>query len=158
MTLSRFALCALALCFSTAALAADTRGKAALSDFDGMDADRDGRVSAAEHAAATKKMFEMMDANRDGKITAAEMDAAQEKVTGKKAAGDGMSAADKIKVIDTDRDGSLSAGEHAAGSKSMFARMDANKDGYLSREEWSTGHAALMKRAALNDCTSGRVC
>jgi hypothetical protein len=158
MTPLRLALCALALCFSTTSLAADSKGKPALSEFDSMDADRDGRVSAAEHAAAAKKMFELMDANRDGKVTAAEMDAAQDKVTGRKASKGGMGAADKIRVIDTDRDGVLSAAEHAAGSKAMFEKMDENKDGYLSRREWDAGHAALMNHAVLNDCTSARVC
>ena len=71
----------LALCLvSSAVLAADP--KAALSEFDGMDTDRDGRVSAAEHAASVKKMFAAIDANRDGKVSAAEMDAAYSKVTG----------------------------------------------------------------------------
>jgi EF hand len=28
----------------------------------------------------------------------------------------------------------------------MFRKMDANKDGYLSKDEWSAGHAALMKK------------
>ncbi|RDZ27212.1 hypothetical protein [Lysobacter silvisoli] len=41
-----------------------------------IDADRDGVITAEEHAAGAKKMFEQMDANRDGKVTAAEMDAA----------------------------------------------------------------------------------
>ena len=148
MTHSRFDLCAaaLAICVSTTVLAADTKGTAALSEFEGMDTDRDGRISAKEHASATKKMFGMMDANRDGKVTAAEMDAAQEKITGKKATKQAMSAAQKIKVIDTDGDGSLTAAEHAAGSKTMFGKMDTNNDGYLSKEEWSAAHAALKKQ------------
>ena len=139
----------IALCFSSAAvLAADPKGQPALSEFDGVDTNRDGRVSAAEHAAAAKKMFRAMDANRDGKVTAAEMDAAYSKVTGNKADQSGMSGADKIRVVDRDGDGVLTASEHDAASKEMFRKMDADRDGYLSREEWTTGHAALMKKAA----------
>jgi hypothetical protein len=139
----------IALCFSSAAvLAADPKGQPALSEFDGVDANRDGRVSAAEHAAAAKKMFRAMDANRDGKVTAAEMDAAYSKVTGNKADQSGMSGADKIRVVDRDGDGVLTASEHDAASKEMFRKMDADRDGYLSREEWTAGHAALMKKAA----------
>jgi hypothetical protein len=149
MTSSRSELraVALAICIAaTAALAADPPGKPAASEFEGMDADRDGKVSAAEHAAATKKMFETMDANRDGKVTAAEMDASYEKITGKKAAKGDMSAAQKIKVIDKDGDGILTAAEHAAGSKAMFDKMDTDKDGFLTRAEWTAGHATLMKK------------
>jgi hypothetical protein len=144
---SRFPLrpLALAICLSaTAALAADP--KAALSEFDGMDTNRDGRVSAAEHEAATQKMFRTMDGNGDGKVTAAEMDAAHKKVTGKNAAPGDMTGAEKIKAIDIDGDGVLMAAEHVAGSKAMFEKMDTNRDGQLSKDEWTAGHAALMKK------------
>ena len=138
-----------ALCLSSAAvLAADPKAKPALAEFDGVDANRDGRISAAEHAAAAKKMFRAMDANRDGTVTAAEMDAAYGKVTGNKAEQSGMSGTDKIKVVDRDGDGVLTASEHYAASKEVFRKMDADRDGYLSREEWTAGHAALMKKAA----------
>ena len=45
------------------------------AEFAAMDTNKDGKVSAEEHAAAAKKMFDMMDANRDGKVSAAEMNA-----------------------------------------------------------------------------------
>ncbi len=139
----------IALCFSSAAvLAADPKGQPALSQFEGMDADRDGRISAAEHAATAKKMFRTLDANRDGKVTADEMAAAYTKVTGKKAEESDISAADRIRMVDRDGDGVLTASEHDAASKEMFRKMDANRDRYLSRVEWTAGHAALMKNAA----------
>jgi len=50
--------------------------------------------------------------------TAAEMDAAFAKVTGRK-----------------------------ADQTAMSAKMDADRDSYLSRDEWAAGHAALMKKA-----------
>jgi Ca2+-binding EF-hand superfamily protein len=139
----------LAICFSSAVvLAADPKGTPALSEFEGIDADRDGRISAREHAAAASKMFQAMDADRDGNITAAEMDSAYEKVSGKKASESDMSAADKIAVVDSNGDGVLTAAEHAAASRTMFGKMDADRDGYLNRNEWTAGHAALMRRAA----------
>lgn len=115
-------------------------------EFSAMDADHDGKVSAAEHAAGAKAMFDKMDANHDGKVTAAEMTAAHKAITGQHAAKSEMSAADKIKVVDTDGDGVLTADEHAKGSASMFAKMDANKDGFLSKEEMAAGHAGMMKK------------
>ena len=114
--------------------------------FKSMDTNGDGKISAEEHAAAAKKMFEMMDANKDGKVTAEEMTAAHEKVTGKKAGAGEMSSADKIKVIDTNGDGALSAEEHAAGSKMMFDKMDTDKDGFLTKAEMTAGHQKLMKK------------
>jgi Ca2+-binding EF-hand superfamily protein len=114
--------------------------------FKSMDTDGDGKISAAEHVAAAKKMFELMDANKDGKVTAEEMTAAHEKMTGKKAGPGEMSSAEKIKVIDTDGDGALSADEHAAGSKMMFEKMDTNKDGFLTKAEMTAGHKKLMKK------------
>jgi Ca2+-binding EF-hand superfamily protein len=117
-------------------------------EFKAMDSNGDGKISADEHAAGAKKMFDTMDANQDGKVTAAEMDAAQEKVTGKKAGATDMSAADKIKAIDSNSDGTLSAQEHAAGSKAMFEKMDTNKDGFLSKDELAAGHAKMMGKSA----------
>jgi len=51
-------------------------------------------------------------------------------------------------VVDRDGDGVLTASEHDAASKEVFRKMDADRDGYLSREEWTAGHAALMNKAA----------
>ncbi len=116
-------------------------------EFSKMDTNKDGRVSAEEHATGAKLMFDAMDANKDGKVTAAEMDAAHKRVTGVKAAKDDLSAAEKIKVIDKDGDGILSAEEHAAGSRSMFEKMDTNKDGFLSKAELAAGHANMLKKS-----------
>jgi len=139
----------LAMCFSSAAvLGAEPKTKPALSEFEGVDADRDGRISAAEHAAAAKKMFRTMDGNRDGEVTAEEMDAAYTDLTGKKAEASDMNAAEKIKLVDRDGDGVLTASEHDAASKEVFRKMDADGDGYLSRQEWTAGHAALIRNAA----------
>ena len=132
--------------FPVAAVLAWSVALAALSGFDSMDADRDGKVSEHEHAAGAAKMFQAMDANGDGKVTAAEMDAAQAKITGKTPSAQDLSAADKIKVVDTDRDGVLSAKEHAAASRAMFDKMDTDQDGSLSPAEFDAGHAALKKQ------------
>jgi hypothetical protein len=113
-----------------------------------MDANRDGKISADEHAAGARAMFEMMDANKDGNVTAAEMDAAHEQVTGRKAKGTEMSSAEKIKVIDTDGDGSVSAEEHAGGSKTMF-----EEDG---RERGRLPHRGRAGRRPPEDAAQGR--
>ena len=130
------------------AFAAEPQSAKADAEFMTMDANKDGKISADEHATASKKMFDTMDANRDGKVTAAEMDAAHKRVTGKKAKKSDLSAADKIKVIDKDGDKILTAEEHAAGSRSMFEKMDTDKDGFLTKSEFAAGHASMLKKPA----------
>jgi Ca2+-binding EF-hand superfamily protein len=124
------------------------RNPAAGSDkeFSMMDTNKDGKISAAEHAAGSRSMFQKMDADKDGKVTAAEMSAAHKAITGHAPKKTDMSAADKIKVVDSDGDGILTADEHAKASESMFAKMDIDKDGFLSKQEMAAGHAAMMKK------------
>jgi Ca2+-binding EF-hand superfamily protein len=116
--------------------------------FESMDANGDGKISPDEHSAAAARMFEKMDANGDGKVTAAEMTAAHQKITGKKAEKGEMTAADKIKMFDTNADGVMSADEHAAGAKSMFDKMDTDHDGYLTKAEVKAGHEKFMHRTS----------
>ena len=135
------------LMFLGFALVAASPTRPAMSGFQAMDANHDGKVSRDEHAAAAKKMFVTMDANKNGKVTAAEMDAAHEKVTGQKAKTGDLTSAEKIKVIDKDADGVLTAEEHAAGSRTMFDTMDADKDGVLTEAEMSAAHAKMLPSA-----------
>jgi Ca2+-binding EF-hand superfamily protein len=109
-----------------------------------MDTNKDGMISATEHAAGARQMFQKMDANGDGKVTAEEMDAAHKQVSSSGTDGKGMSAADKIKTIDTDNDGVITAAEHEAGSRTMFTRMDTNGDGSLTSAEMQAGHEKMM--------------
>ena len=111
-----------------------------------MDADGDGKITRAEHAAAAKKMYQACDANRDGIVTAAEMDAAMA-MQGEKIGKDDMSSSEKIKVIDQDGDGALTVAEHNAGTEKMFGRMDANGDGSLSKAECEQGMKMMKKRS-----------
>ena len=111
---------------------------AAPSEFDAMDANGDGRISAGEHALAAASMFKAMDADGDGRVTAAEMDA--------KAAPGALTSAEKIAAVDADGDGVLTAREHADASRAMFLTLDRNKDGSVSRTELDAGHAALRRK------------
>ncbi len=132
--------------FSSLSFAAESKSATADAEFKKMAANKDGKVSTNEHAARAKQMFGTMDRNKDGKVTAAEMEAAHRRVTGRKATKSEMSAADKIKVVDTDGDGVLTAEEHAIGSRAMFEKMDTDKNGFLTKEELAAGHAGMMKK------------
>ncbi len=129
---------------AAAALAESTRPGGGNQQIKMMDTNADGRISPEEHAAGAGRMFATMDADQDGKVTMTEMDAAHERVTGKKAASGSLSAAEKIKVIDADGDGVLTAAEHASGSRTMFERMDVNRDGFVSAAELAAGHAKML--------------
>jgi hypothetical protein len=106
-----------------------------------MDGNGDGRVSPQEHAAGAKLMFEKIDADHDGEVTATEMDAAHAAAGSD---GGGLSSADKIRTIDGDGNGSLSAAEHEAGSQAMFVRTDANRDGSVDVAEMKAAHEAML--------------
>ena len=137
---------AAAVTASAQGVAGAAKAAAVDAEMKAMDTNGDGRLSAEEHAAGTAKMFEAMDANRDGKVTAAEMDAAHAGITGGKPMKGEMSAADKIKTIDTDGDGALSAAEHSAGARKMFEAQDTNKDGFLGKDELAAGQAMKTRK------------
>lgn len=139
--------------------------------FKDLDADGNGSISAAEHAAGVGAMFDRMDADRSGTVTAAEMDAAHRmKGDDRKAGASGhppgqhgamdreahqgghdmgprKSSADKIAKMDTNGDGALSASEHANGAQAMFQEWDTDRSGSLSRQEMAKGHAMKKNRA-----------
>ncbi len=129
-TYSRMLACGLSLFVLPLVLAGGADKK-----LDKMDTNGDGQVSRAEHTAGAQRMFAELDTNRDGVVTATEMEAKADK----KNRGE-MAASEKIKMIDQNADGRLTAAEHAAGSEEMFAKMDTNQDGSLSANELEAGH------------------
>jgi Ca2+-binding EF-hand superfamily protein len=109
-----------------------------------MDANSDGKLTRDEHANGAQRMFQAMDADKDGRVVAAEMEAAHQRVTGEKTQPGAMPAAEKIRAIDSNGDGALTAEEHAAGSRRMFEAMDINRDSQLTFPELAAGHRRLQ--------------
>jgi Ca2+-binding EF-hand superfamily protein len=116
--------------------------------FQMMDKNGDGKISAEEHEEGAEEMFKKMDANGDGKVTIVEMDTAHEKMMGKAGGKPRMTSSEKIKVIDTNKDGVVSEDEFEESSKVMFEKLDTNKDGYVTKAELKAGHDKMMKGAA----------
>lgn len=151
--------CGLALVALPAAFAEQHTGKSSSEAmFKAMDADNDGKVSRAEHAASAQKMFTEADANRDGRTNLVEIEAAHAKLqaehakltTDLPAKSDkpmkmGMSAAEMLKQCDQNGDGQVSTAEHAAHADAMFTKMDTDRGGFLSATECAAGHEAMLK-------------
>ncbi|MDP4157997.1 MAG: EF-hand domain-containing protein [Bacillota bacterium] len=90
--------------------------------WDEMDANHDGKISAAEHAAYAKARFDKLDANHDGVITKEEMHAHME----------AMMRDHKAKMfdrMDANHDGMISRDEMEAAMKTMHGGMDGGMDG-----------------------------
>lgn len=139
---ARFPLAALA----AASLLSAFGASAGDDKMQSMDADNNGAISATEHSAGARQIFDTMDADHDGRVTAAEIDALRASMSSGDAPKPQVSAADRIRMIDTDGDGVLTAAEHDAGAQAMFTKMDVNGDGSLSLAELQAGHAALMQK------------
>jgi EF hand len=119
--------------FSLAAAAEDSPGcqRPQLKEAEG---NADGGITAEKHAATAGKRFEMMDKDANGKITADEIVASHgaESIIW---ANHPESAAEKIRSLDTNRDGVLSPAEYSAGSQRMFHILDVDGNGVLTPSE-----------------------
>ena len=107
------------------------RGKM-LERLKAADANADGLISRPEAAALPRlaERFDAIDANRDGQVSFEELRAAR----GKHRHGGHFNR------VDTDNDGKVSKAEALAAAEAMFARADANADGFVTREEIRTAH------------------
>jgi hypothetical protein len=82
-----------------------------------MDTDKDGIISAAEHAAGARQTFKEMDADTDGQVTATEMDAAH-------------------------RHGAINAAKHEAGSQECSRIRTSTAMAIVRKRNCRPGHQA----------------
>lgn len=95
-----------------------------------LDTNNDGVIDRSEAAKSEKfaARFDQLDKNKDGKLSADERPQWRDGHRGHR-------GADKMMQADKDKDGRISKAEAAADPKfaERFAKMDANKDGYVDR-------------------------
>src|SRR5687767_8987585 len=110
------------------------RGKM-LERLKAADTNADGLLSRSEAAALPRlaERFDAIDANKDGLVSFEELRASR----GKHGRPGGH-----FNRVDTDNDGKVSKAEALAAAEAMFARADANADGFVTREEMRASHKA----------------
>jgi hypothetical protein len=115
------------------------RGERQAERFSRRDVNRDGALNQAEAPKAWARLSQM-DANRDARVTAEELRAGRQaklaqrqagRTIGGRVDGAGRTAA----PADLDRDGLLTRAEYDARLLARFTRLDANRDGFVTREE-----------------------
>jgi Ca2+-binding EF-hand superfamily protein len=90
-----------------------------------LDRDNDGRISRSEWQR-DERVFDRIDADKDGFLTKEELRSAAAEFHGRRRGG--------LREMDADADGNISRSEWK-GKGETFNRLDANKDGLLSRDE-----------------------
>jgi Ca2+-binding EF-hand superfamily protein len=128
----------------------DRRGDATFARFD---ANKDGKVTRAEaeavfaaHKGARKnakaaptwdKLASRLDTDKDGTISNAEFEAGHAKFAERVAESGSKRglAGNMFATADSNKDGKVSLTEATAASTAHFDKVDANKDGTLTRDE-----------------------
>jgi Ca2+-binding EF-hand superfamily protein len=109
-----------------------------------FDRDGNGAVTRSEMRTTEGERFDKIDTNHDGQLTADEIQAAHREA-----------AAAHFAAKDTDKDGKLSRAEVAKMPDPMFARLDANHDGFLTPDELAQGHAGHGQKGFQRADTNG---
>ena len=121
------------------AAAAPANAHRGLRMFDRADADKDGKVTAAEFAAARDARFSGIDANKDGALEVSELRAWTRTWPARFRDA-------RFKALDTDGDGKVGPEEYVARRKAAFARIDADKDGTVDKAEFDAAFEKVRER------------
>jgi EF-hand domain pair len=100
------------------------RGKIARMDRNG-----DHVLSITEARTVRAQRFAELDANRNNVIERAELD-------GRKNAKSAARSANRVARLDSNKDGVISVNEWEQPIEKLFAKVDQNRDGQVTREEF----------------------
>lgn len=120
-------------------------GPAGETIFELFDTDGNGVITTEELTAGRAEMIAGMDANKDGKLSAEELAALNLKMMQAMASAN---AERRVEMLDGDGDGLLSIEELALrpGPEMMFERLDADGDGSVTRDEAEQARARMSER------------
>jgi Ca2+-binding EF-hand superfamily protein len=118
---------------------APSETQAAVGRFAGMDGDRDGVITRAEWRGNTQS-FRRQDANRDGVLSGQEVGAAALETAEERRRREAMSA--RFNRTDRNRDGRITRDEWS-GNNNAFARLDRNADGNVTLDEFNASASDL---------------
>lgn len=104
-----------------------------------LDSNSDGSIDRAEAAKSPRLLerFDTIDTNKDGKLSKEEMPRRGEHGD-RKHGGHGHGPRDAMAKLDADKDGRISRAESVAAEDrfaTRFDEMDVNKDGYVDRAD-----------------------
>lgn len=97
--------------------------------FSSWDRDRNDLLTLDEYRAEARADFDAMDDDANGNVSAEEMEEVDPQSDGE------MSTAQKIALHDTNEDGVLSLEEHENAVEKRFGDIDTNDDDNLGRDE-----------------------
>jgi Ca2+-binding EF-hand superfamily protein len=104
-------------------------GKMGFASLEQLDSDKSGDVTFDEFKKSSNERFLLADSNKDGKVTVEEMTAVIEKVRLEKM------AKHFVDRFDTDRDGAVTLAEMEANKQEVYAVLDRDNDGKLTKNE-----------------------
>ncbi len=127
-----------------------------------LDTNKDGFIDRSEFRVGQEALFKRLDTNHDGVVSGDEFNAALQRVGARRAA---TQAADPAQAqaqaakraqrmsrlfarVDTNKDGAISHDEYLAAGDALFARCDKNGDGRLTPGECRTRQARSQTPAA----------
>ena len=134
--------------------------------FSRMDANKDGKLDQADREARRAAMFDRIDADKNGQISRAEFDAMHHRGPRGAEGGpqadrgtDGKHGHGKHRggwrghrggmmmgaMADANKDGAVSQAEFTAAAMQRFDRMDADKNGTVTREERQAARQAMRE-------------
>jgi hypothetical protein len=110
-----------------------------------IDVNGDGVIDRSEAAKVPRlaENFDRLDADKDGRISAEERPRRGGREGGRRDGGKGRGG-ERMAQLDTNGDGRFSRDELAGRERALqnFAAIDTNKDGFLTREEMKAHHQA----------------
>lgn len=139
--MNRMMIASVAALLATSSLAFAHGAGKGLARFD---RDGNGVVTRSEMRTTEGERFDKIDTNHDGQLSVDEMQAAHREA-----------AAKHFAEKDADKDGKLSRAEVAKMPDAVFARIDANHDGFLTPDELAQAHGGHGEKRFLRADTNG---